>query len=417
MVGPPSSGKSPALDAVLDPLTTIEAELATEYPDTLRQYHTDKVAAKARYDAWQATVEDAVEKGMPPPQISADAIEPEKPARPRLVITDPTIEAAAELLQQNPRGLLFHRDELSGWLQNFERRGGSDRSFWVEAYGGRPYTVDRVKRAEPLIIPALSVSVVGGVQPDRLASLLTSGDDDGLSSRFLYVWPNSVPFKRASMDLSTLMALSALQKLHSLPFAEDEAGKPTPRVVPFSEDAANDYVEWRKGQQAKEAKASGLLLSYMGKLPGVVVRLSLVLAYLDWAATPGSAEPDTISRGYVTTAAGLVDGYFEPMAARCLGDAALPRVLQDAAAVARWIARTPDLHEDKHNAVFNIRDLARTRGAPLRDGGRISAALVELEDAGWGRIVEGRTGVSSGRQRKDFHVNPMVFAALEAATE
>jgi hypothetical protein len=33
-----------------------------------------------------------------------------------------------------------------------------------------------------------------------------------------------------------------------------------------------------------EAEAEGLLLSFVGKLPGMAARLSLVLAFLDWAA-------------------------------------------------------------------------------------------------------------------------------------
>lgn len=48
--------------------------------------------------------------------------------------------------------------------------GGGDRQFWLEAFGGRGFTVERMGR-EPLTIDMLSIGVVGGIQPDRLKSL------------------------------------------------------------------------------------------------------------------------------------------------------------------------------------------------------------------------------------------------------
>src|SRR3546814_17981605 len=102
------------------------------------------------------------------------------------MVSDTTPEAVALLLCANKRGLLCSRDELSGWLESFGRYNkGGDRALWIEAYGGRPYVVDRVGRADPLFIERMSISVTGGMQPDRVASMLMGGDDDGLCARFL----------------------------------------------------------------------------------------------------------------------------------------------------------------------------------------------------------------------------------------
>ncbi len=57
--------------------------------------------------------------------------------------------------------------------------GGSDRRFYLKAYGGRAYTVERMGR-KPVHIERLTVGVLGGIQPDRLHSLLIRSDDDGL---------------------------------------------------------------------------------------------------------------------------------------------------------------------------------------------------------------------------------------------
>jgi hypothetical protein len=60
------------------------------------------------------------------------------------MIGDTTPEALATLLRHIPKGLLLHRDELAGWLASFGRYtfGGGEQEFWIEAYGGRAYTVD-----------------------------------------------------------------------------------------------------------------------------------------------------------------------------------------------------------------------------------------------------------------------------------
>ncbi|WP_240778634.1 DUF3987 domain-containing protein, partial [Salipiger aestuarii] len=88
-------------------------------------------------------------------------------------ITDATTEKVAELLAQTWRGLLMSRDELSGWLASMDRySGGGDRPFWLEAYGGRSYPVDRKSSPEPIIVDHLTVAVLGGTQPDKLARLL-----------------------------------------------------------------------------------------------------------------------------------------------------------------------------------------------------------------------------------------------------
>ena len=60
---------------------------------------------------------------------------------------------------------------------------GANRAFWLKAYDGGPYVVDRIQRGENFV-ENLSVSLIGGVQPKRLAELhgLTS---DGLLQRFL----------------------------------------------------------------------------------------------------------------------------------------------------------------------------------------------------------------------------------------
>jgi Protein of unknown function (DUF3987) len=116
---------------------------------------------------------------------------PRKPAR--CVINDATPEKVAEILSRDPSGALMVYDELAGWLEGFERynAGQSARSFYLTSWNGGSFLKDRVGKGArdtdaEIRVDNLALSVLGGIQPDRLANLhdLTS---DGLLQRFLPV--------------------------------------------------------------------------------------------------------------------------------------------------------------------------------------------------------------------------------------
>lgn len=191
LIGLPSAGKSPALDALVRPLTEIEKDSNSDWQERRREHAGANLAAEARRAAWEADVKMAVKMGNPPPMMPAAAAEPDAPQRRRIMSTDPTPEKAARLSAGNPRGMILQRDELSGWIAGMGRYsaggGGAERGFWLQAYGGRAWTPDRVRDGDDdMSVPNLTWSIVGGIQPDRLASALLHGDDDGLAARFLY---------------------------------------------------------------------------------------------------------------------------------------------------------------------------------------------------------------------------------------
>lgn len=90
------------------------------------------------------------------------------------------------------------RDELAGWLYAMDRKGHeSDRPFYLEAWNGDGiFNVDRVSRGL-LTIPAMCLSVIGGIQPGPLseymrAALRPGAGTDGLMQRFqLIVYPDT----------------------------------------------------------------------------------------------------------------------------------------------------------------------------------------------------------------------------------
>jgi hypothetical protein len=157
LVGPPSTKKTPIINRTVWPVKDIDREL-----------HQIYVKEMAAYDALS----------------KEDQALQQPPRQRRARIEDTTIEAAQQVFADNPEGLLCLQDELSGFFGSMDRySGGSkDRSFWLVAYNGGPYVVNRIKRGS-LYIQNLSSCLLGGVQPDIIRKLAGDGLDDGLMQR------------------------------------------------------------------------------------------------------------------------------------------------------------------------------------------------------------------------------------------
>ena len=411
VIGAPSAGKSPALDPVLSILRRIERS-AIEAIRPEREAHQEAIElARARQADWQARVKEALKNGNAPPPRPADASEPEPIPLPRLVVGDTTPEKLGTILRDNPKGLLLNRDEIAGWLGSFGRyssAAGGERGMWLEAFGGRTYTIDRQKDPEPIIIPRLTVAILGGVQPDKL-HLITGGDDDGFAARFLWCWPEPVSgFRLARDPISGSAQEEALRRLSTLGMIRAADQSLEPGYVPLSDTAAASFESYVAQVKPRANAASGLLAGALGKVSAHVLRLALVLEYLGWSEAPFRMEPAKIGETAMLSAIGLVDGYFLPMARRVFGEAAIPEEDRRAMELARWIAETMP-------ARLNARKTRRQIGGLLRDAKPMTQACEILTQAGWIRPVAAPPNSSGGRTPSDYEVNPRLFVSAEAA--
>lgn len=402
-VGDPSSRKSPSLDAITDPMRAIEQDHAGSHKENLHAYEGAKEWAKASRAEWEKEVKVAVKEGREPPFMPEQAAEPEKPGRRRPIVMDATPEALGAILASNPMGTLHFRDELAGWLTSFDRYAEGGRAFWLEAYGGRPFVIDRKNLSGPLSIPFNGVSVLGGIQPAKLADALLNGPDDGLVARFLWAWPEKQGFARPTTPADPTKLERIYRRLDSLGWAVDPDGKAAPVVLPLTAQAADLFEAWAKENAELDSDASALFKSFVGKMDGAVLRLSLVAELVDWAINGGSERREVSARS-VAAAAEWVEDYAKPMALRVYGDAALPRSERNAAVLARYILKMG-------MKTINKRELKRSphkSALPdMRKAEALDAAIEHLVDGGWLMAIETNTG---GRPAGTYSVNPAVRA-------
>jgi len=181
-VGDPSVKKTPPLNRATSHLRRLDLQFAEAGEEAVRRYKI----AKRVYDAQEKRYIDASAKNQHPQPLPDP---PERPAIRRLIVQDATIEAVADVLSDNPQGVLVLFDELSGFfgsMDAYRAQEGKDRSFWLESYNGGPRRIDRIRR-EARSVPNLSTCILGGIQPAAIRDKAKGMVEDGLLQRFMIV--------------------------------------------------------------------------------------------------------------------------------------------------------------------------------------------------------------------------------------
>ena len=282
------------------------------------------------------------------------------------------------------------------------RNGGSDRAFWLEAFGGRAFTVERMSR-EPLTVERLAVGVLGGIQPDRLAELLLRSRDDGLLARFLPVWPHPAPVTRPRVAADDALADAAFARLLAFEVPTDGGGEPRPWFVPFEPGAQDAMLRFRERARIWEASAGGLLLSHVGKLPGIAARLALVLACLDHAFE-GGPTPQRIMAETFDRACRHLEHYALPMARRCYAAAAAPEVERKAR---RLLAAL----RERELETFTAREAQRWNLPALGDAASLRPVLIALVEGDALCPLPSAPGAKGGRPVQRYALNPALSVA------
>jgi hypothetical protein len=182
IAAPVGAAKTPAIKAATKPLTEIDAGWQKEDAQKIAQWEDD---AKVRDAARKHIEKEMRQNGKH--TFEAQNPLPERPVKRRLVINDNTTEGVCRILKDNPRGVLLEVDEAMGWISSFDvyRNGnaGKDRAFWLQADNGGRYAKDRADEKASFLVPNLSVSIIGGIQPEKLRSIAKDLHDDGLIRR------------------------------------------------------------------------------------------------------------------------------------------------------------------------------------------------------------------------------------------
>lgn len=332
----------------------------------------------------------------------------------RYLTNDATVEKTGELLQANTNGLAVVRDEIFGLIRSLEKQGREgDREFYLEAANGTgSFQVDRIGRGS-LFIPSLTLSLIGGTQPSKLAETvrgaITGGSgDDGFLQRFqLSVWidrldkferpthyPNAVAKNRAFEVFKRLDTLTA-GDLNLTTTFENEIPSLT-----FAPDAQALFDAWRAALErllrSNELEPFPAYESHRAKYRSLMPSLALIFHLVD-VVTADQSEGDKslVSLNATRLAAEWCD-YLDAHA-RLIYWPEL-NAIKDAALLLLEKIESGAIKDGQ-----TIREVYRAGWSGLSTAERVRSALQVLSEHGWTHIQETTT---EGRPSEIIRLHP-----------
>jgi hypothetical protein len=423
LVGPPASMKTPALEQAIKPVKRLAAEAQETHEKTLKEHGLDLMVVEAERSALKKKLEATAKKVAAASasrgnleevrQEIEDLEEPETPAQRRYMTNDATIEKIAEILRDNPDGILYYRDELMGWLRSLDKAGReADRAFYLEAWNGNgSFSVDRIGRGS-LHVPAVCVSVLGGIQPGPLTTYVTDALEeaekaDGLLQRFQVLvypdlrgydpvdrWPDLEAKNRAYDVFKNLANLRA----EAFGAHADEDGEVP--YIRFDAEAQEVFDGWRAEFEPRFREAVGeypaAIESHFMKYRSLFASLALIFEAVDFVDNAEGAGKAVRKTSALRAAAWCK--YLESHAMRVYSP-----TLDVTTAAAKTLLDRIELGDVEHGA--KVREIYNHQWSGLATREEASAAIEVLEEHGWARraTVKPKGG---GRPSEVIHVHP-----------
>lgn len=415
--------KSPSMKEPMQLLERLQAEYGERFEMEKAAAEFDGLATKAMLDDVKSQLSSKAkgkgkDRAVSPDdlqKLKADYVELTQNAAPeavrRLFKTNETsIQSMTVLQNQNPRGVLVFRDELTALLTKWDREDGADeRAYFLEGWNGNgSYTDCKIGRG---ITDAkqICISLLGGLQPDKLKRYLyqaMQGNNDGLMQRLqLAVWPDEpeswqlVDTYPNKADKQRVYVI--LQALAELDFTQCGAmqGEYDDRpYFRFDDVGQAVFNEWLTELQTikLQQEENPLMVEHFGKFRSLMPSLALIFHCIDIAD-------------------GKVSGSISAAAARLAVEWC--KYLESHARRIYAMAESPE-----HEAAVRLADKIKAKALPspftckavydkgwhgLKDRHEVEAACNVLIDENW--LMMERKPVTGNRGRPplpEYHINP-----------
>ena len=309
----------------------------------------------------------------------------------------------------NGRGLVAYSDELATILENLDRYSGSDRSLFLSGYDAARHSYRRRGNNLACTVERNSLAMVGGIQPERVATILMDGPSDGLASRFIYAYPRPIAWTRdtgSDEPPDAAVVELWLRRLLAIPPGGLE-GLPETAPLALTDGAWAMYADWREADEVEVISLpENRWREWRAKAGGRVLRIAAVLAMLAWASERHDTEPPDAIDAESMSGALAIERWAAAHALAVHGAAALPRVEADA----RYVAAYLRAHRVRRYNFNDHRSGDAALRVILRDRRRRDEMHERMIDGGVIRF-NGNRVAGVGRMSSDYDVSPKVWQA------
>ncbi|CCH55889.1 hypothetical protein BN8_05186 [Fibrisoma limi BUZ 3] len=413
VIGDPSTKKTPSVSEVFKPLKQLARQAAEDHKQRLQEYEAQHLQYEMQKKIYQKQEQDRL-SGKPVKTFIAYPTEPQKPTEKRYWSNDVTVEKLAELLNDNPTGLLIERDELTGLLAGWDRLGREqDRAFYLEAWNGYGlYTSDRIGRGT-IHVPHLCVSLFGGIQPAKLLGYLqaaTGFDNDGFVQRLqLAVYPDKpqweytdeYPDKQARDIAYKVVQQLAISDLTKYGYEADEYNRYP--YTHFDNEAQEIFKEWYINWETNVLpNETGLLLEHFAKYPSLIASVALIFHLISCVEEDSSTASSKLVSAQAVRMAVNWCIYLQSHARRIYG-------LLDTASIESAKELLKHLKAGDLSDGFKARDVQRKGWMHLTSAEAVEAALQELVNRQWLKEIVATYNKTGRPEAPSYKIHPKIL--------
>ncbi len=253
-------GKSPAIGTLTRAVEKKQGKAYQKYSESLKRYGELLREAKKK-----KTIENI-----------------DEPILSHFFASDTTVEALGAIFNTTPKGILIHRDELSGLilgLNQYKGSKGDDKQKYLELFNCTPWKTDRKGRVT--FVPNTGAAIIGGVQTAIMPRVFgEDAIDEGLLPRFLLQDTEYKPrkFQRQGIEPDDLKHWEdILEKCYEMPLSLNENGYIEPKVLILNGGAVdlfeafhNSYTELIPFLSNNAKPFVAKLLTYCLKIAGIL---------------------------------------------------------------------------------------------------------------------------------------------------
>jgi len=381
LVENPGGKKTPVMSAVTAPLVRLDARRSAQDVPKRQAW---EMAAKSR--------KRGEPPSGPPPRLRRSSVD------------SFTGEALRDVLAANPKGVLVVADELTGTLaglDQYKTRGGSERADLLRLPQGGPRTIDRVSGS--VRVPCWGASVIGGVQPKKLAEIAHTLDSDGLLQRFIVVVGDNerrpgvdrAPDAQAVSDYEAAVTGLAESEGHVLFEASVVLLSPEAQAV-------RQRFERRIDALMNMPQMSDAWSGHLSKWVGFFPRLMLVFHMVDGWSAHGIAAAGLPVSGETAERVWRFSEFLLRHAVRFYETVVGMGAAADAARRVAGVILVNGMTSQSQRDIYNRHQAWRPQGRPIHP--ELAAAMTTLGRLGWCRpkapIIVAPT---------DWDINPAVF--------
>jgi putative DNA primase/helicase len=361
-----------------------EQEQAEALKPELKKYQAELAAWEAEREGILSAIKSAGKSGKPCDKLRAELVElehdkPEPPRVPRLILGDETPENLAwSLAKQWPSagvlsseaGVVFGSHGMG--KDSIMRNLGLLNVLW----DGGVHSIGR-RTSESFTVKGARLTVGLMVQEATLREYFAKSGalarGSGFLARFLVAWPESTqghrPFTEPPAHWPHLAAFHRrIAEILNQPVPIGEDGALTPAVLSMTPEAKAAWVEYHDAIEGELCDGGELydVRDVAAKAAENASRLAALFQVFEHGI--GAITLDSFER------AGRIVAWHLSESRRFFGELALPVELADAARLDGWLIA----HCRRERTHMVGKNIARQYG-PLRDGGRLDAAIRELE--------------------------------------